>query len=244
MKKTDIVKIVKDLNAFNERVDEITAEVSYGRVKNCVSRLKRALYEHKDIAALCAPQIGENLRLFVVKTARTENQRFKVFLNPLIIKQEGLHLSREISASIPGKEFIIPRRNSIHVAYQEEDGKINSETYVGAYAEIVQQMIEMLDGITLADYGLDLDDIGGPKVFDKAPKKQKVELIAAYIEYLKSLSKEFAQEIDNSPKLSAFNKHIDFMTDVLSGKITLIPNPEKEIKTDNKKQEADTSMLN
>lgn len=217
---SDIVQIVKNLAAFNDRVDEINAEVSYERVKHVISRLKRALYDNNNIAALCAPQIGENLRLFVVKTARTEEQRFKVFLNPMIVKQEGLHLSREISASIPDKEFIIPRRNSVHIAFQAEDGQVNSETYIGAYGEIVQQMIEMLDGITLADYGLDLDTVGGVKVFDKSSKKDKTELMAAYIEYLKMLSKDFKEQIESSPELKALNKAIDFTSGVLAGTIT------------------------
>ena len=71
------------------------------------------------------------------------------------------------------------------MAFQHEDGYVDSETYVGAYAEVVQQMIEMLDGIILIDYGLDLDDIGGPEAFDKASNKQKTELLAMYLEQLK-----------------------------------------------------------
>lgn len=220
MNNNDVVIITKDLNAFVDRVDEITAENSFESIKYCVSRLKRALYDNPNIAALCAPQIGINLRLFVVKIAKTEARRFKVFLNPMIVKQESLHLSREISASIPNKEFIIPRRNSIHVAYQEEDGGVNSETYIGAYAEVIQQMIEMLDGITLADYGLDLDDVGGVEVFDAASDDEKAELMAAYLTYLRSLAKEFDEEIKNSPELADLNKAIDFNIGVLTGQIT------------------------
>lgn len=222
----DVIIIVKDLSVFSERTDEITGEVSYERIKHVVSRLKRALYDNQNIAGICAPQIGENLRLFVVKTAKTEDQRFKVFLNPMIVQQEGLHLSREISASIPDKEFIIPRRNSVHVAFQGEDGQVNSETYIGAYGEIVQQMVEMLDGITIADYGLDLDDVGGPAVFDKATKKDKTELMATYLDYLKTLSAEFKETIEKSPELNALNKAIEFRTGILTGEIKGIVKPE------------------
>lgn len=228
--KNETIQIISDLAAFGERVDEITGEISYETIKHCVAKIKRALYDNPNIAGLCAPQIGENLRLFVVKTAKTEDQRFKVFLNPMVIKQEGLHLSREISASFPNKEFIIPRRNSVHIAFQLEDGKVSSETYIGAYAEIVQQMIEMLDGITLVDYGLDLDDVGGPKAFDRASKKDKIELMASYIDYLKSLSKEFADEVEKSSELKALNKAIDFTIGVLTGDITPFVKIEEELK--------------
>jgi len=234
--KNELIKIVTDSENFNERVDEITSAISYDAIKHCVAKLKQTLYANPNIAALCAPQIGENLRLFVVKTSKTEDQRFKIFLNPIVVKAEGMHLSRELSASFPSKEFIIPRRNSVHVAFQAEDGMVNSETYIGAYAEIVQQMIEMLDGITLVDYGLDLDDVGGASKFDKSSKKSKVELIATYLDYLKGLSKDFAEEIKNSPELNALNRNIDFAADMLSGKITPYVESKDEIKTKSEEQ--------
>ena len=87
-------------------------------------------------------------------------------------------------------------------------------------------MIEMLDGITLADYGLDLDDVGGPSVFDKATKKDKTELMATYIDYLKTLSAEFKETIEKSPELNALNKAIEFRTGILTGEIKGIVKPE------------------
>ena len=222
MKNYKHINIIQDPNAFEERVDEITNDVSYDTVKHTIADLKRALYANPDCAALCAPQIGVNLRLFVVKTAKSENQRFHVFLNPLIVSSEGLHLSRETSLSFPDKQFIIPRKNKVHVAYQKEDGKIDSETYFGAYGEVVQQMIEMLDGITLADYGLDLDDVGGYKAFDRASKKLQVEMLAMYLESLKVDAATLSTEIEESPELKNLNDTIEFMTGMLKGDITPI----------------------
>lgn len=225
--KTNYVKIETELTKFADRVDEITSQTSYDDVKHAVSQLKRALYDNQDAVALCAPQIGIDLRLFVVKTSRTESERFKVFLNPLIISSEGLHLSRETNLSLPGKQFIIPRKNKVHVAYQAANGEVGSETYVGAYGEVVQQMIEMLDGITLMDYGFDLDDIGGPEVYDKASKKQQTEVIAMYLDSLKVYSSDLAAEIENTPELKQINDTIEFMTGMMTGKITPI-RPESE----------------
>ena len=161
--KNEYIKIITDVEAFQERVSEITGENTFNEVSRAVSRLKRALYQDRNSVALCGPQIGENLRIFVVKTAGRESDKFKVFLNPMIVSSEGMHLSREKNDSFPGKEFIIPRKNKLHLAYQTVDGHVSSETYTGAYAEVVQQMVEMLDGITLEDYGLELDES-----FDKA----------------------------------------------------------------------------
>lgn len=211
--------IITDLDSFEERCDEILSDTSYEYVKDVISRLKDALYSNKGVAALCAPQIGEHARIFAVRNGHKDQDRFKVFLNPIVVSAKGLHLSREVSPSLPNKEFIIPRRDEVHVAYQLADGHVNSESFTGAYAEVVQQMIEMLDGITLRDYGLDLDDLGGAKAFDKAPQKDKVAVISMYLENIKNTCAALKDEIANDPILSALDKSIEFNKGVLLGDI-------------------------
>lgn len=222
------VTIITDLNELDERVDELTAAVSFDSVKHTVSELKRALYDNKDFVCICAPQIGEKLRIFVVRNAKSESDRFKVFLNPLIVSSEGLHLSRETNLSFPNKQFIIPRRNKVHVAYQTIDGHVTSETFIGAYGEVVQQMIEMLDGITLADYGLDLDDLGGVKAFDKASKKDQQQVLSVYLTNLKQYYTELAESIENNDDLKQLNDTIKFMTGMLTGDIVPVKKEETE----------------
>lgn len=221
MSKLDFVKILVDEDGtlFENRVDEIDSSVSYDAVKHTISRLKRALYDNPSVPALCAPQIGDNLRLFVVRLSKTETNRFKVFLNPLIVCHEGMHLSREVNPSFRDKQFIIPRYNNLHLAYQEEDGKVNSETHFGPFAEVVQQMVELLDGIPLTSYALDLDDVGGPEAFDKATKKDRTTVLATYLSQLKSMSEDLKTDIEDSSNLKAINDEIEFMTGVLKGDI-------------------------
>lgn len=220
--KNKYIPIITDITKFESRIDEIDSSVSYDTVKHVISEIKKALYNNSSIPALAAPQIGHMLRLFVVRTSKTESDRFKVFLNPMIVSSEGLHLSREICASIPDKEYIIPRKNTVHIAYQAANGEVCSETYSGAYSEVIQHMIELLDGITLADYGLDLDDLGGAAIFDKASKKQKTEAIALYLDTLKNYSSDLMKEIESDPELKNLNDTISFMTGMLTGDITPI----------------------
>lgn len=211
-----VLRIITDLSKFQERVDEINNATPAEAVKHAVSQLKQTLIANKDLVGLCAPQIGINLRIFCIKTA---NNRVRAFLNPLLVSGEGLHLSREVNPSFPDKQFIIPRKDKIHVAFQEVMGQVNSESYSGPYAEIVQQMIEMLDGILLSDYGLDLDDVGGPEEFDKASEKDKQALIQMYLESLKASSTDLKAAIDANPELKQINDNIDFMTEYLKGDI-------------------------
>jgi len=211
-----VLRILTDLSKFQNRVDEINNATPLEAVKHTVSQLKQTLLANKDLVGLCAPQIGSNLRIFCIKTA---NNRVRAFLNPLIVSGEGLHLSREVNPSFPEKQFIIPRKDKIHVAFQEVMGQANSETYSGAYAEIVQQMIEMLDGILLSDYGLDLDDIGGAEEFDKASNKDKETILQMYLDSLKEYSSDLGKQIEANPTLKQINDNINFMTKYLEGEI-------------------------
>lgn len=242
-KYTIAKKIVTDASAFQNRVNEIDSSVAFETVKHVISEIKDALYAHKDLTALCAPQIGENLRVFVVKTAGRESNKFKVFLNPMVVNtSKEIHLSRETNASFEDKQFIIPRKNEIHVAYQTFDGHVESETFKGVFAEVVQQMIEMLDGITVADYGLDLDDLGGPAAFDKATNKDKQAVIQMYLDSLKSYSNELKDEIDSNPDLKKVNDLIDFNTRLLTGEIKPVDKDGEIVEFSTPEQQMEAAM--
>lgn len=215
--KNKYIPIITDLTKFDERVTEIMGGVSFETIKAAVADIKRVLNDVKESVCLCAPQIGYDLRLFVVKTAGPINlgdSRYKVFLNPMIVNKEGLHMSREVNLSIPDREFIIPRYDTIHTVFQEIDGRVNSETYKGFYAEVVQQMIEMLDGITIADYGLEIDEN-----FDKASKEDQAAIIEMYLKSLKIEYINIKKEITEDKELNIIDKTIDFTTEMLKGNI-------------------------
>lgn len=221
-----LVQIVKDLSCFNERTDEIGSEISYEYVLEAISKIKHYLNSNRDCPALCAPQIGYKLRLFVVKKNKEDSLgggKFDIFLNPIIVSKKDFHLSRERNESIIDKEFVIPRYNEVHVAYQEKDGKVNSKSFIGAYGEVVQQMVDMLDGLTLSDYGLEVGED-----FDKASKEDKAKIIQLYLDYLKTISKNLQDEIEKTPELKTVDDTIKFMTGVLDGSITIVKEEEKK----------------
>ena len=203
--------IKTDLGNY-ERIDEITGGITLKEVKDTINTIKTELRKNKDLACLCAPQIGKNLRLFVVKT---NNNQYKEFLNPMVVsKSKEQHLSRERNISVGEKDYIIPRFDDIHVAYQTYDGHINSESYKGAYGEVVQQMIEMLDGIQLSDYGLEVI----PE-FDSATDEEKTQVLQMYVESLKKRAHTLMDEINADPELKAINDTIEFNIGLLNGDI-------------------------
>lgn len=211
-----ILKIVDDPNKFVDRVPEILGDISHDQVKHVAADLKDTIQANKDLVALCAPQIGQSLRLFCV---RFSDNKIKTFLNPMIVKQEGLHLSREVNASLKDEEgklqeYIIPRHNEISVAYQQTDGRVEVDQFKGILAEVIQQMVEMLDGILLSDYGLPVLD-----GFDKATKEEKEQIITMYLDSLKAEHKGLKAEIESNPELKNINDNIEFMKGVILGDI-------------------------
>lgn len=203
--------LIRDIKNM-ERVDEISGRTSLKEVKEAISIIKTELRKNKDLVCLAAPQIGKELRLFVVKT---NDRDFKEFLNPMVVnKSKEQHLSRENNPSVSKRDYIIPRANEIHLAYQTYDGHIQSETYKGPYAEVIQQMTELLDGITLKDYGLEV--IPG---FDKATDDEKTQIIQMYLDSLRNMSDALMECINSDPTLKQINDTIDFNIGLLNGTI-------------------------
>lgn len=195
-----------------ERVDEITGSVPLKEVKETINLLKTELRKNKDLTCLCAPQVGKNLRLFVVKT---NLNKYKEFLNPMVVnKSKEQHLSRENNISVGKNDYIIPRNNEIHLAYQTYDGHIQSESYKGPYAEVIQQMTEMLDGIMLNDLGLEVI-----KGFDSATEDEKTAVIHMYLESLRKRNELIQNEINSNPELKQVNDTINFNMGLLNGSI-------------------------
>lgn len=205
-------RIVKDLNKLNDRVDEAILS-DEATLNKTIQDLKDVLYAHKDLVCLSAPQIGVKARIFCIKFS---NGDIRTFINPMITHSEGLHLSRESSASIPDKQFIVPRNNEIQATYQTPVGKIESNLFQGAVAEVFQQMEQSLNGVMLSDYGLEI--VEG---WDEATQEERDQVIEMYLNSLKERGLALNEEIQNTPNLKEISDAVDFMVSVSKGETKL-----------------------
>ena len=206
-----VLKIIDDVDSLSGRCDEISVYAEEKRVTKIVNDLKDTLYNNPNLVALSAPQLGYKERIFCIKFA---NKELKAFVNPMITKAEGIHLCRESNPSLPGKEYIMPRNNKIIVTFQTPTGKIEENIFEGVVAEVIQQQVNMLDGILLSDFGLEV-----LPEFDKASKEEQDEVINWWLDNLKTQNEELNKEIDSSEDLSKVKKAIEFMTKVASGEV-------------------------
>lgn len=207
-----IKEIITDLDQLGERADEIDVRKENNEMREIILDLKQTLREHKNGVGLAAPQIGYNKRIFVVNF----NGDIRSFINPVITQAKGLTINREGCLSLPGKEYLRPRNTEITVIYQTPLGKTESRKIFGMAAFVFQHELDHLDGITLADIGLQLDDN-----FDKASDEEKNELIKAYMDSLDIKQKDAEKEIEENPQLKQQADAIKFMEALQKGEVEL-----------------------
>lgn len=215
MKFADAKEILKIDDENNEKLlsrsDEINTTEDGNLQREITAALKKTI-EKNNLVSLSANAIGYDKRIFCIKF----DEEIKTFINPIIVKAEGLQLSREKCTSIPGREFIVPRNTNISVIYQRPMGKIESRQIVGLAAFIFQHELQHLDGVLLSDFALEIDS-----EWDKASDEEREEVINYYLDSLDIKAKELDKEIQDDPELKKMSDAIDFMTSVYKGETKL-----------------------
>ena len=121
--------------------------------------------ENASGVGLAAPQIGKNIRLFVVdETPFAEDeeipeeereflQSFKrVFINPIILEEEGDKWAfQEGCLSIPDIREDVMRKPDLVIEYFNQDFKLIEESLSGIAARIVQHEYDHIEGTLFTD---------------------------------------------------------------------------------------------
>lgn len=123
-----------------------------------ISDLKETLLAHKNPegVGLAAPQIGKNLRVFVMR----DGENLKTVINPQIISTSKVKAATkkndkdeilEGCLSIPHYYGPLRRGEKIKIKYLNEDGQEVTETFKKFPAQIVQHEIDHLNGFLFVD---------------------------------------------------------------------------------------------
>ena len=218
-----VLAIKKDKDFLRTRCDEVKLNmIEKPRVVSIINDIKETLKANVKLVALSASQLGYQERIFCIKFA---NGDIRAFINPVIAKTEGTHLSREISIGLDEQEYIVPRATSIIATYQTPDMVDNCDMnkFSGAVAEVFQQMNDLLDGILLEDIGLEI--LPG---WDEASEDEQQEIIAMYLDSLETRKEMLEKEIESNPDAKDMDKAIKFIKELQEGKIETIPLTEEE----------------
>lgn len=130
-----------------------------GKIDEEIKVLAKNMIEtliNNDGIGLAAPQIGKNIRLFVVSEklspAYRRGRKKQIFINPEIIKiSKKTETGEEGCLSLPGVFLPIKRAKSIKMKALDENGKKFSFKTKHLLARAIQHELEHLDGILIVD---------------------------------------------------------------------------------------------
>ena len=122
-----------------EKIDE--------NIKSLIDEMFVTVKKENGIG-LAAPQVGENIRLFIVFI----NEQKYVFINPEIIEtSQEMCLMEEGCLSIPKIYDDVMRPSAVKVQFLNIDGKIKTIEASGLLARVIQHENDHLNGVLFID---------------------------------------------------------------------------------------------
>lgn len=136
----------------------VKGEFGTKKLKSIIAKMKKALHAEEDGVAIAAPQVGESLRVFIVKG--NEAVPDKVFINPEIIKaskkkqavEEGCLSLRYLYGSVS-------RHEKVTLKALNENGQKMTTGASGLMAQIFQHEVDHLNGVLFTDKAKNVRDI-------------------------------------------------------------------------------------
>jgi peptide deformylase len=138
------------IHATSVEVTDFNSEET-GRIVSDLIDTMRA----EDLVGMAAPQIGENVRVFVTEIRETKyrkdgTDKLRVFINPKVVRvSDKKSAGYEGCGSVASAQFFGPveRPEEITVEAINQNGESFTHTADGLLARVIQHEIDHLDGI-------------------------------------------------------------------------------------------------
>lgn len=153
----DLQPIIELGNPLLRQRSHPIEDVSGDRTQQLIAHLL-AIVKRSNGVGIAAPQVGENVRLFIV--ASRPNPRYPyapemeptAMINPRILSHsQETEKGWEGCLSIPGIRGLVPRYQAIEVEYIGQDNQIHRQELTDFVARIFQHELDHLDGIVFLD---------------------------------------------------------------------------------------------
>lgn len=129
----------------------------YDGLTELIENMWETMYAAEGVG-LAAPQIGKDIRLFLVDASPFEEDEpglkdfKKVFINAEILEEDGDEWQfKEGCLSIPGVRENVKRQETIKIKYLDQDFKEYTEEYSGLAARVIQHEYDHIDGVLFTD---------------------------------------------------------------------------------------------
>lgn len=131
----------------------------YPDLKKLISDMSETMYKSDGIG-IAAPQVGKDIRLFVIDATPLANdypevKDFKrVFINAHIVRRndEKTMETCEGCLSLPGISEYVKRSSEIEIEYLDENFEQHKEVISGYCAIVVQHEYDHTDGVLFIDH--------------------------------------------------------------------------------------------
>jgi len=118
-------------------------------LKDLITEMFRLMKEHRGVG-LAAPQVGVNLRLFVMNATGEEGDN-RAYVNPQLLDADGEEEGEEGCLSIPGVNARIWRSEKLKMVAQDVDGRPFEEIGTDLVARIWQHETDHLNGTLITE---------------------------------------------------------------------------------------------
>ena len=234
------MEIIYDIDVLSVPSEPLTFLTDQGAKteegEEIISKIKEVMEANTELLALAAPQIGLNKRIFCLRF----NDQIKTFINPIITKKNGLKITVETCASMPGKEIVIGRPEEVRVVYYNDEFKYEDNKLVGAAASMFDQQAQILDGILPSELGLvsDIEEDG------KIEESDLAEIIPFYKDtFLPSKLEGLKQAIEADEEATKTYNQLKFTEGVINGRIAVVEPEEEAAKRAKAKKAANKAIL-
>lgn len=138
-------KLAKDIDA------------DYPELAQLLDNMWDTMYNAQGIG-LAAPQIGKDIRIFLVDTIQLEDEEEnfkgikKAFINAKIVEEFGeIKPFEEGCLSIPQIRGDVERHESIKIEYYDSEFKLHKESYNGLNARVIQHEYDHIEGLLFTE---------------------------------------------------------------------------------------------
>jgi peptide deformylase len=145
------------------RVEKIDAAA-----RKLVSDLTETMYAAEGVG-LAATQVNVHLQVIVIDVS-PDRTDLRVFINPEIIRQEGLALNQEGCLSVPGVYENVERADSVTVTALDVNGSRFTLNASGLLATCIQHEMDHLQGKVFVEH---LSELKQNRIRAKLKKRQR-----------------------------------------------------------------------
>ena len=134
-------------------------EEDYPKLDALLDDMFETMYYSKGMG-LAAPQIGRNIRLFIVDTDQLERDPEdptsvyikEVFINPIILDESGKPWEYEEGClSIPDVRGSVARAPKVRIEYYDANFELQDKIFDGITARVIQHEYDHLEGVLFVD---------------------------------------------------------------------------------------------